>query len=395
MSTHRFDEELVAKARALGPILREHAAEAERERRLARPVVEALVRSGMTRLFLPKTLGGAETDPLTCMRAVEELASFDAAAGWMIMVANGSAWATSRLPGKTAETLFRDLDDCIQAAAFQPPLAAQEAPGGFRVSGRRPYASGSHSARYFTFTAMVMDGAQPKMIGGMPQIVGVVVPREQVEIIDNWNGLGLRGSDSCDVSVSDAFVPTDFSYALTPVFEPNPHYRGPLYRLPMIAAIPVAHIAPIALAVARNALDAVRTICGKRVPLGAMTPMRDRGAVQEKLGRAEASWRAARTLLYQTMAEAWERINAGETLDLAARADLMSAGTHAVQTSAEVTDTMFGLGGSSAVFVGQPLERLFRDANVIRQHGFVCAARFETCAQVSLGLPPDLPLIHF
>ena len=92
---------------------------------------------------------------------------------------------------------------------------------------------------------------------------------------------------------------------------------------------------------------------------------------------------------------AWQRPLAGETLSLRQRAGLLLAGTQTVQMSVEATDLMFGAAGSSAVFQSSPLERLLRDANVIRQHGFVCPARYETCAQVTLGLEPDLPLVHF
>ena len=395
MSTYHFDEALVAKAVALGPLIREHAAEAELERRLSQPVLDALAKSRLLHMVLPKALGGLETDPLTCMRVVEELSAFDSIAGWMIMVANGAAWASARFPANTVQTLFRDLDDCIQAAAFQPPVEAREVAGGFQLSGRRPFASGAHAARWVLLTGIIMEDGRPRMVGGMPQVIGAVIARENIEIIDTWQGLGLRGSDSCDVSVRDVFVPAAFTFPLAPVFEPNEYYRAPLYRLPMIGAIAFAHIAPVATAVARNAVDAVRTLSAKRVPMGSQVPMRNRGAVQEKLGRAEAMLRAARALMYEAMADAWARTLAGEQLTLQQRADLLLAGTHTVQTSVEVTDLMFGAGGSSAVFASNPLERLFRDAHVLGQHGFVSQARYETCAQVMLGLEPDLPLVHF
>lgn len=395
MSTFHFDEGLVAKATALGPILREHAVEAEQERRLSKPALDALVKSRLTCMFLPKALGGLETDPLTCMRVVEELSGFDTVAGWMIMVANSSAWASSRFPAKTVETLFGDLDDCIMAAAFQPPVEAREAPGGFRLTGQRPFASGAHAARWVLLTGMILEDATPRMVNGMPQIIGAVIPREQFEVVDTWYGLGLRGSDSCEVAVRDVFVPADFTFPMAPVFEPNAHYRAPIYRLPMIAGTAFGHIPPVATAIARRAIDTVRELCTSRVPLGSTVPLRDRGAVQEKLGRAEGMLRSARALMFEAMADAWERTRVGETLTLQQRTDLLLAGTHAVQTSVEVTSLMFGVAGSSAVFTKSPIERLFRDANVIRQHGFVCPARYETFAQVMLGLEPDLPLVHF
>jgi alkylation response protein AidB-like acyl-CoA dehydrogenase len=394
MDAIRFDEALVAKARELGPVLREHAAEAERGRRLTEPALAALRRERLTAMFLPRALGGHETDPLTCMHVVEEVSSADPAAGWLLMVANGSSWMGCTLPAATAQAVFADLNDCLVAAAFQPPVEAREAPGGFRLTGRRRYASGIHSARHVVLTGMLMDGDRPRIVDGQPQIICAWVARGNYTIHDTWYGLGLRGSDSCDVEVKDTFVPSDFATPLAPVFERNALYRAPLYRLPLVAAIPITHLAPIGLAIGRSAIQALRELAAARVPLASTVPLRARGAVQEKVGRAEAMLRAARGLLYSAMDDAWARTRAGEPLDLERRAGLLLAGVHAVQTAAEVTDSMFELGGSSAVFVGHPLERLIRDISVIRQHGFMCRARYETAGQVLLGAEVDLPLLY-
>src|SRR5687767_6500655 len=144
----RIDESLVAVARELAPLVKEHAAEAEKQRRLATPVIDALEGKGLTRMFLPAALGGLETDPLTCLRVVEEIASADAAAAWLLMVANSGAFTFSSFPDKTVETLLADPADWLTAAAIQPPVEAREAAGGYRVSGRRPFASGISSARH-------------------------------------------------------------------------------------------------------------------------------------------------------------------------------------------------------------------------------------------------------
>src|SRR5215831_3723368 len=95
--TYAIDENLVAKARELGPLIREHAAEAERERRLSKPVIAALNHSGITRMALPKSLGGLETDPVTMLRVVEEIASFDSVAAWLLMVSSSGAYTGARL----------------------------------------------------------------------------------------------------------------------------------------------------------------------------------------------------------------------------------------------------------------------------------------------------------
>jgi alkylation response protein AidB-like acyl-CoA dehydrogenase len=393
--SYAIDQSLVAEARALGPLIREHAQSAERERRLAKPVIDALNRAGITKMMLPKSLGGLETDPVTMLRVVEEVASFDSVAGWLLMVASSGAFTGSRFPTETAEQLFADPNDCFLAAAFQPPVEAREVAGGFSLTGQRPLASFAHSARWIVLTALVMDGERPRMAGDAPMIIGAAMPAEQVDVLDTWHGLGLRGSDSADVAVRDRFVPSAFTFPLTPQYEPNAHYRSPLYRTPMLATYVLASIAPVAIAIAQNAVDEVRALSQKRTPMASTVSLRDRGAAQARFGRAEAMLRSARAFMYQTQAQAWARTQAGEPHTPEQRAEILLAAAHAGQVGGEVTETMFNLGGSAAIFTRHPLERLFRDSQVVKQHGFVAASRYETAAQVLLGLPPDLPLVYF
>ncbi|HZE99082.1 MAG TPA: acyl-CoA dehydrogenase family protein [Planctomycetota bacterium] len=390
-----LEESIVAKARELAPLLREHAGPAEQERRLPKSVVAALNRAGMTRMFMPKSLGGLETDPVTFLRVAEEIASADAAAAWFLMVSNSPCWFFARFPDATVESLFKDPDDWIVATAFQPPVAAREVEGGYRITGRRPFASGVNAARSLMLTAIIMDGERPRLVDGRPQILCAVMPTREVEIIDTWHGMGLRGSDSNDVSVKDLFIPHSHTCPLVPPFKPGKHYGSPLYRLPAMAAIVLATLPPIAVALARKAVDAVRELSSKRTPMASAVPLRDRGVAQERLGRAEGMLRSARALMLDTMQEVWARAKAGEMSTLPQKADVLLAATHTVQTCVEVIDAMFLSSGSSAVFVGHPLEKIFRDSQILRQHGFVCAARYETCSQVFLGLEPDLPFLHF
>lgn len=393
--TYAIDEALVAKARELGPIIREHAAAAERDRRLSKPVLDAMNRAGITKMFLPKSLGGLETDPVTALRVAEEIASFDSIAGWLIMVANGCAFTAARFSAEVAEELVKDPNDWIGAAAFQPPVEAREVDGGYRLTGQRALASFAHSARWITLTGLVMDGPAPRIVNGMPTLIVAIMNAKDVEVVDTWQALGMRGTDSADVSVEDLFVPKAFTCPLVPPFEPNKHYRAPLYRLPMLAPIVLAAVPPVAIAIARNAIDEVKALSAKRVPMASAVPLGERGVAQARLGRAEAMLRSARAFMYDTMAETWEKTKAGVPLTIEERGRILLAAAHASQVGAEITDMMFTSAGSSGVFTRSPMERLFRDSQVIRQHGFVAASRYETVAQVMLGLEPDLPLLHF
>ena len=130
------------------------------------------------------------------------------------------------------------------AAAFHPPQQAVETPGGYRITGRGPLASNIHDAHWLFLTALVMDGDHPKMANGMPQVIALILRTGEARIIDTWDALGMRATDSHDVAVDDVFVPASRAFPLTPEFEPSPYHRGPLYRFPAIGAA-VFTVAPV------------------------------------------------------------------------------------------------------------------------------------------------------
>jgi indole-3-acetate monooxygenase len=388
------DESLLARARALEPIIREYSNTTERERRLARPVFEAMRDSGLFRMFTPRTLGGLEADPVTVARVAEEIASFDSAAAWALQAGNTGSWWAGHLPDEGVAELFAQGPDLLMSASFSPPHRAEPVTGGYRLIGRGPLASTIHDSPWVMMTGIVYDGEQPRMTPFGPVIVGLTMRTSEVQIIDTWTSLGMRGTDSNDVAADGVFVPESRSFVVAPVYEPGPHFRGPLYRLPALAATDVI-IAPVALAIARGAITALRELADRKTPLGSMKTARHRSAVQFAVADAEAQLRAARLLFYETLNTIWQHAVANEPPTLDERADLMLAGAHAVRTSAHVADLMHRMGGSSGIYERSPLERHFRDAQTVRHHGFLSESRLETVGQVYLGIEPEFGFVAF
>lgn len=391
---YAVDASLLERARSLGPIVREHAAAAERDRRLARPVVEAMRAAGLFRMFTPHALGGLEVDPVTFARVAEEIASFDSAAGWALQAGNTGAWWAARFPEAGVDELFADGPDLLMAAAFSPPQRAEEVPGGWRITGRGPLASTVHHSPWVMMTAIVFDGEQPRTTPAGPMVVGLVMRTSEVEILDTWDSLGMRGTDSNDIAADGVFVPAARSFPLAPAFTPGRRFGGPLYRLPAPVSVMVV-IAPVALAIARGAITALRDLADRKTPLGATKTLRHRASVQAAVAEGEARLRSARLLLYDALGTAWRRAVAGEPATLEQRADLMLAGTHAVQTAARVADLMHRAGSTGGIYARSPLERHLRDALTVRHHGFFCESRMETVGQVYLGLPPEFGMVAF
>ena len=135
-----IDEDVLETARKLGPLIRKDADEAERQRRLSGPVVDTLVGAGMFRLFLPRSLGGLEADPVTAARVIEEISTFDSAAGWAVML-NSNAFFACRLPKEGMEEIYGGSDPRnFAAASFNPPMTAAAVDGGYMLN--RPRSPG-------------------------------------------------------------------------------------------------------------------------------------------------------------------------------------------------------------------------------------------------------------
>ena len=387
--------ELLETAARLGPLLSQYVNEEENNRRISRPVLTALREEGFLRLFMPASLGGLEADPITTAKVVEEVASHNTAAGWSMMVANTSTWWCCRLPDKGIEEIYKDGPDTFIAGAFHPPMKATPVAGGYRINGKSPLTSNIHEAQWIFVTAFVMDNGQMKIHNGIPEMVGVFMNSEDCQIVDTWYTLGMRATDSNDVAANDVFVPDHLSYPLAPEFQPNRHYKGRLYQFPAIGASVASLIAPVALAVARNSIRELKTLADKKMPFGSAVSIRERGTVQRKLGMAEAYVQSSSAYLYRSIEEYWKKTLAGERLSLEERANLLLAITHTNQTCLQAVDLMYSAAGSSAIYARNNLSHYFTDAQVIRQHGFANDSRYETAAQVYLGLQPDLAVIAF
>jgi alkylation response protein AidB-like acyl-CoA dehydrogenase len=382
-------EKLLEAVRQIEPVIRDHSEQAERERRLSKQALEAMTEAGLFRMFTPRSLGGLEMSPLNCARVVEEVSGFDSAAGWSLF--NPLSWAffCARLPDEGAEEIFARHPNALIAGPFHPPMQAVPVDNGYSVSGRSPFASNCHDATWIGSTAVIMEDGKPKMTAsGSPEVIGVFYGADECEILDTWHVLGMRGTGSNDIFVTNTFVPTTRTFALTAEFEPGTHYKGSLYRFSLMGDV-AATFAPIVLAIARNAINEVSSIAHRKTPFGSTTLLRERITAQVKLAEAEAVLRSARALLYDTLNECWEQTLAGESPSLTQRADLLLATVNANTSAGKVAQLVYSVAGTSGIYMRNPLERHFRDLQVLRQHGFASESRYEAVGQVYLGIAPE------
>lgn len=187
----------VARARSLGPLLAAAADKIERNRELPASVVSALIDNGLFRLLQPRSLGGAELDPMTYIRVVEEIASHDASTGWCVEQANGCSMAAAFLDPEVAQEIFGPPDGIV---AWGPvgPAELCDAPGGFRLTGAWNFASGSHHASWLGAHVVMHgpDGAPLCRADGGEILRTLLFPKSQATMTDIWHVVGLRGTGS-------------------------------------------------------------------------------------------------------------------------------------------------------------------------------------------------------
>lgn len=381
MRTDLHVEQLSALARVDGikGRLAANSEWAEQACRLHEDSFAAIIEARAPRLFLPTALGGDEVTPMTCAAFCEEVASGDTAAAWHIMVFNAPKLMAAKWPAELVETLWGDDPDRLVAASGHTPLTGKRVANGVEISGTQRFVSGCNFAEWI-MSPVMMDG----------EMHNAVIRLQDCQIQNNWNTLGMRGSGSNDVLIDHVVVP---SLQVVPPAQPdtpfNHYYQGPLYQCP--SRIVFATYVPVAISLAKQAIDQVAALVKTKAPGGGAGKLTEKHMAQGHFGRAVALYRSSRLMFYTALETTWQRAVEGKEATAEHRADLYLAGTHAVQTAAEVVRLMGNVAGTTMTEQGHPLDRINRDMETLRHHGFVNESRYASVAQVLWGAELDYP----
>jgi alkylation response protein AidB-like acyl-CoA dehydrogenase len=374
---------LAEHARALA---REQAVLTEHERRLPDELVGSLRASGLLRAGAPRALGAAQAPPAVTLRCAETVARGDASAGWCVSIAATSSLLSAYLPEDGAAEIFGDADT-VAAGVWAPQGSAHPVEGGFRVSGRWAYCSGITHSDYLFAGCVVQTGATSE--SGPPVLRVVAIPTGELEILDTWHTSGLRGTGSHDAVADDVFVPTRRTLSL---FDQRLTVDAPLYRFPIFGFFALS-IAAAALGNARGVIEDLVELAAAKVGQGSRRTLAERPATQAAVAEAEAALRAARAFFYQAIDDAWQAAQLAEPVSVELRAALRLAATHAVRAAAEISRSMYDLGGGPAIYERSPLQRRFRDAHAATAHFQVNPASWELTGRLLLGQPTQTAML--
>lgn len=378
------EQDLVTRARGLAAEIAPRGAEIEAAGRIPRDLSVEMGEAGFYRMFVSGTCGGLEVSPRTAAEVYEALAQGDAACGWVAFIAATTGLALGRLTdAAVGEIIARP--DSLATGVFAANGRATRVDGGFRVTGRWDWGSGSPNADWIGGGCVLVEDGQPLTnSAGLPRNHMLFFPADEVTSLDTWQVSGLRGTGSTAFEVRDVFVPERHAAGVLVKTPPD----RPLWRFPAFS--PLAQgIGAVALGIARAALDEATRVAGEKRRGGASAPLSERPHSQIEIARAEARLRAARALFYETIDAAWVAAQTGEPVPLTHNRDMRLAVCHAVAEATAVVDAMYTLVGGVSVYAASPLQRQFRDIHVATQHFMVSPNMMETVGRLFLGLPTN------
>jgi len=355
------------RARELAPRLRERAVACEALRRIPDESMKELREAGLFRALQPRRFGGYELDPWTFYEAVMEVASACASTGWVLGVLGVHNWQLGLFPEAAQRDVWGDDPGVAISSSYAPTGKVERVQGGFRLSGRWSFSSGCDHCDW-VFLGGVAPGDSP-----LPDMRTYLLPRRDYAIDDNWRVAGLSGTGSKDIVVEGAFVPEHRTHRFVDGFSlsspgqaVNP---GPLYRLSFGCVFGCAIAVP-AIGAARGALDLFRAQTRERLSGLDGAKVADDPAVQARIADAASEVDAARGALERDWRELLALAEVGAGIPMPPRVRCRADASRAVARAIHAVDRLFEASGGRAIFLDNPIQRVFRDVHAMRAHAF-------------------------
>jgi len=376
-------DHVLSRIDALAPMVARLVPDLEQGRRLPVELASALRSARIYGLLVPRRYGGLELDPPSAFRAVAALARLDGSVGWNAMIGHIGALTPFLASPALCEQIYHDGKDHIIAGSGQPVGAAERVPGGWRVTGIWPFASGCQNAEWIAGSCVMMEGGSPidASHGPGPLIRACLMPAQRWEIRDTWHTFGLKGTGSHHVALTDVFVPDAnvYEFPFGTSFAPDRIFG----KFPEVLVL--AHAA-VAVGIAEGAITDLVELAGSGVKqLFMTTPLAETERFKEGLARLDAELMAARALLEAQITRVWQNPERSAARDLTGVAEQLQTAVWITAACVRVAEGCFELAGSRAVYENSSLQRRVRDLRVAAQHAMLHPRHYLTAGVARLA----------
>jgi 3-hydroxy-9,10-secoandrosta-1,3,5(10)-triene-9,17-dione monooxygenase len=354
---------MIARARAMIPVLRERAPQGERERRLPKQTIADMQAAGLFKVLQPRRWGGYELDILTYYEIQMALGEGDMSVAWVYGVVGVHPWFVALLDDRAAQDIWGRDDTTLICSSLMPAGVAKHADGGFRVSGRWKYASGCEHCEWTLLGGTVEGRPDDRRI--------FVIPNSDYAIVDTWHVPGLKGTGSHDIVVADAFVP---EYR-TQKYSDN--FRGygpglalntsPLYRLPF-GQVFFRGVSTGAIGALQGMLDAYLDYGKKRIGRATGTPASEDAVVQLLCAETAVAIDEMKTILHRNFKVLEGYAARGEMPPLKQRVEYKFHNAVVAERCSLLASRLFKAAGTAGIAADLPFGRILNDITVGRQH---------------------------
>jgi 3-hydroxy-9,10-secoandrosta-1,3,5(10)-triene-9,17-dione monooxygenase len=381
-------EAILARVRALSPSIRDRAMAAEEARTVPRDMIDALLAAGLTRILIPPRYGGYGLGLDTWFEVVREIGKADASHAWCASLMIHHPHYLNQFPEAAQTAVWAGGLDVAIAASVMPSARVVPVDGGYRISGRFPFASGINHSRWIIVGGMVEGD-------GQPQWTFFLVGPDDFKIVDTWLTVAMRATGSNTAVCDDVYIPQSHTLKLSDVREgKTPGGRlhdHPIYRAPWISYAPLTFVAPM-LGAAQGAYELFRDWIRTRHAGRGGVSIAEFTSVQVRLARTAADLDAAELLLRRAIDVA----QAPTPPSLALRARSMRDYSRAAELCVGAIDTLIAMSGTAAFAASHPIQRAWRDIHFAAMHVSLNPEQnFAHFGRAELGLPRDPHLPFF
>lgn len=357
----------VERARALRETFAARSADADKARALPAATIADLQAARLFDLLKPARFGGFESRPNEFFDVVIELASACPSTAWVYGVVAAHAWQLALFPEEAQAEVWGADPSALISSSYMPVGKVELAPGGFRLSGKWGFSSGSDHCSWVMLGAMVPPAAE----GGPPDMRTFLLPRADYVLLDDWHVAGLRGTGSKSVVVDGVFVPEHRTHKMSDAFKldspGNAVNPAPLYRLPFgqvftrtVATPAIGMLEGAVAAYVGESRDRTSRADGKR-------PAED-PAAHEAVANALLAVAEAKATLHRDFDEMMRLAEAKQPMSVSSRVAYRHRAASVTDRMARALDELFVESGSGAIFTSNKLQRFFQDVHAARAH---------------------------
>ena len=359
-------DELVRRARAMLPALKARQNEAYASRKLPAETMREMVDAGFFRILQPKRYGGFEMDPQVFFDVQMTIAEACMSTAWVLGVVGCHPYQLALFDDRAQQEVWGRNADTLVSSSYQPVGKVEAVDGGFRLSGRWGFSSGSEYCDWVLLGSLIFNKE-----GGPPEMRTFLVPRKDYQILDNWHTFGLQATGSQDIVVENAFIPDYRTHKAVDGFMcRNPGQAvnsGPLYRLPW-AQVFVRSVSTAAIGSTQGALNAFTDIAKKRVSTNTGKATRQDTNSILAVAKTQSAIDEMKAVLYRNFDDMMDTMRSGAELSMEQRIRYRYQSSQIVRRCADLIDDLMPLLGGRAIYTDSPVVRYWLDTNAARAH---------------------------